>query len=218
MKEKNSFFSFIKGISRVNDFSEEEAHQRDYAMSKERRERDKELEEEFVRAPSVTIDENAITITEEMESYAIERLEDMLRLSGFSFKVNIRKDNPKSLNIDILDADDISRIIGKDANTLNALQTLLRAMLFRKFHEPIKLTLDAGDYRKRRLESIESQARKAARLVLQNGRKIELKPMNSAERREVHCLFQNDNRIHSFSVGDEPNRRIVLEKKSPNQS
>jgi len=152
-------------------------------------------------------------ITQEMIDYAINQLEIVLKLSGFGGKVILKNSENGQLLLEIIDAEDVGRIIGKEGMTLEAFQTLGKTFLFQKFNVPVRLYLDIEDYRKKRIDSLVSQAEKASKTVLTRARKVDLKPMNPEERRLIHGMFQNDKKIRSYSVGNGLYRHIVLERR-----
>ena len=85
--------------------------------------------------------------------------------------------------------------------------------MFRKYSKYIRLVIDADNYRERKLEALKEKALKLADDVAEKNKKAELSPMNASERRVIHQLFQEDDRIRTYSVGNGNNRRIVLAKR-----
>ena len=232
MSERKGFFSFFRGKSKAASvFSEEEEKQRSYAIAKEQEEK-QQLEKERRKPKEVTQraprdstprppreyvqPEPKIPSSlppSELSLFGKEKLEELLRLTLFGGQVLVMDHSPEKLSLDIVDSDDTGRIIGKDGATLEAIQTLLRGFIYKKFGTSVRVTIDIGDYRKKKEEILQAQAVRAAKTVLQKGRRVELKNMNSEERRLIHTLFQNDESIRSFSVGDGNQRRVVLEQR-----
>ena len=214
MSEKKGFFSFFKGKSKgVTVFSEEEEKQRSYAIAKEQEERQEQvqLEKQARMAPKVAPIFD--TPPSEMALFGKDKLEELLDLTQFGGQVHLTHHEPDRLSYEIVHSDDAGRIIGKDGSTLEAFQTLLRGFIYKKFSTPVRVTLDIGDYRKKKEEILKAHATKAAKAVLQDGGSFDLKPMSAEERRMVHTMFQDDSRIKSYSVGEGQNRHIVLEEK-----
>ena len=122
------------------------------------------------------------------------------------------------LNLDISDVgDDLGRIIGRNGSCLQALQTLIKFFIIRKFEVSGKVVIDAGDYKNRHQSQMKRAALKAADEVLQEGAPVELEPMSSTDRRVIHVLFEDHHDIVTSSVGEGDDRRIVLKKRDDDQ-
>lgn len=109
---------------------------------------------------------------------------------------------------------DLGALIGRHGQTLDSLQYLGTLVLNRRLKDFTPVTLDVGDYRKKRHQSLESLAVSSARKVKKLGQKVILNPMSAAERRIIHMTLSNDNEVQTYSTGEEPRRRVVIEKKS----
>ena len=75
----------------------------------------------------------------------------------------------------------------------------------------MRITVDAEAYRQKREESLQRYAVKKAQQVLKAHRRTTLEPMNAYERHVIHAALQETDRITTYSVGTEPNRRVVIE-------
>ncbi|MGE4170592.1 MAG: protein jag [Candidatus Margulisiibacteriota bacterium] len=208
MSERRGFFSFF---TRSKAISEEEKQQRDYALEQTQKEAEATVFGDDFQDTTTEAPRN--TTPTPLSDFCKQKLEEILRLSGFTGQVELVNRTETSLFFDIVNDLDTGRLIGKDGVTLEALQTLLKAFSYKALGESMQVVIDAGDYRKKREQTLRAQAIKAAKQVIENGRKAELRPMNATERRMVHMLFQNDTRIRSFSVGDGLIRHVVLEKR-----
>ena len=206
MTEKKGIFGFFKGKNRDSIITEEEANQRNYALSKAK---DENTSTEELVATQL----KESPITQEIIDFAKDQLNTILNLSGFPSQVSLIKVDDFKLFLDIDNEEDAGRIIGKDGATLEALQILLKTMVFNKFKTSLVIILDTGGYRERKVETIKVNAAKMAKIVIQKNTKAELKPMNASERRTVHMLFQDHDQIKTYSVGEGVTRRIVLENK-----
>jgi spoIIIJ-associated protein len=109
------------------------------------------------------------------------------------------------------DEDDIALIIGRRGQTLDAIQYLLNAVLHSSLDHPIHVQLDAQGYRKRRARQLEKDADRAVSEVARTGRRIELDPMTSSERKVIHQYLKDVPDIQTISAGREPNRRLAIE-------
>jgi predicted RNA-binding protein Jag len=150
-----------------------------------------------------------------LKNYAITVLETWLSASGFGGKVVFAKQEKEALFFEVIESEDVGRVIGKDGMTLDALQVLLKAAIYKKFEGGYKIYIDIENYRQKREDSLKAQALKASKYVLTRARKVDLKPMNPEERRLIHALFQQDKRIRSYSVGTGVYRHVVLERRGP---
>ena len=110
-----------------------------------------------------------------------------------------------------LESEKAAFLIGKRGQTLNALQQLAQ-LIANKTSEQFKVVrLDVGDYRERREQSLEQFAERMADQAVRNGRKIQLEPMPSYERKVIHNALSNRLDIETYSEGTDPNRYLVIE-------
>lgn len=110
----------------------------------------------------------------------------------------------------LLDGEDSALIIGRRGDTMEALQYLCSLIGVRGSKDYVKITLDVSGYRGRRDEQLQATARRTADKVLRQHRSQTLPPMNPYERRIVHSAIQGISGVKSESIGEEPNRRIVI--------
>ena len=112
-----------------------------------------------------------------------------------------------------IEGEDSSKLIGYRGDTINSLQTILTAIGNKTTEINVKLSLDIGDYRRKREETLKQLSQKLERTVAKNGRKITLEPMSAYERKIIHTALQSSNKVTTYSIGEEPRRKIVVEKK-----
>lgn len=110
-----------------------------------------------------------------------------------------------------LTGEDLGYLIGRRGDTLDALQHLANYSINRSVEGHIRINVDAEDYRQKREDSLCRYARKKAQQVLKAHRRTTLEPMNAYERHVIHSTLQEMDRITTYSVGTEPNRRVVIE-------
>ncbi len=110
-----------------------------------------------------------------------------------------------------LTGDDLGYLIGRRGDTLDALQHLANYTINRGIDGHIRINVDAEQYREKREESLRRYAHKKAQQVLKAHRRTTLEPMNAYERHVVHATLQDTDRITTYSIGTEPNRRVVIE-------
>ena len=107
--------------------------------------------------------------------------------------------------------EDLGYLIGRRGDTLDAIQHLCNYSVGRNVEGHIRINVDAEDYRQKREESLRRYAQKKAQQVLKAHRRTTLEPMNAYERHVIHASLQDTDRITTYSVGTEPNRRVVIE-------
>ena len=107
--------------------------------------------------------------------------------------------------------EDLGYLIGRRGDTLDAIQHLCNYSIGRTVEGHIRINVDAEDYRQKREESLRRYAQKKAQQVLKAHRRTTLEPMNAYERHVIHASLQDMERITTYSVGSEPNRRVVIE-------
>lgn len=103
-------------------------------------------------------------------------------------------------------------LTGPDGKVLDSLQYLLRKIVSRKVPERIRLSVNVGDFRERRLEELKARAVELAGLVKNDGKTQVLPALNPSERREIHMVLQEDKEIRSRSVGDGLFKKILIYK------
>ena len=103
-------------------------------------------------------------------------------------------------------------LTGQDGKTLDSIQYLLRKIVARKTPERIKLSVDVGDFREKRKESLKERAVELAELVKVDGKTQVIPALNPSERRVVHMVLQDDQEIRSRSVGDGLFKKILIYK------
>ena len=110
-----------------------------------------------------------------------------------------------------LTGEDLGYLIGRRGDTLDALQHLCNYSINRGIEGHIRINVDAESYREKREDSLRRYAQKKAQQVLKAQRRTTLEPMNAYERHVIHATLQETERITTYSVGSEPNRRVVIE-------
>lgn len=168
-----------------------------------------ETEEEQEAEPDVTIDRNdELFITS--KNFLKQMIEDM----GIDCDIESRTEgNMIKFNIMCSEESDIGIIIGKRGETLDSLQYIVNLFTNRNADTYIRVILDCNQYRSKRERSLQKLARRLADKAVQTGRDIKLEPMNPYERRIIHTYLQNDEKVNTFSQGNEPNRRVIIKRK-----
>lgn len=110
-----------------------------------------------------------------------------------------------------IEGDDYGIIIGKRGDTLDSLQYLMSLVMKKSASEYVRVVINVGDYREKRNETLKSLAKKHAQYVLRTGRRFTFEPMNPYERRIIHTTVQDIDGVESRSIGNNQDRRVVLE-------
>jgi spoIIIJ-associated protein len=105
---------------------------------------------------------------------------------------------------------DLGILIGKHGQTLDALQYLTNLTANRDADSKVRIVLDVEDYRQRRTDTLNRLAARLADTVKRRGEKVVLEPMSPNERKIIHMALQDDQRIITYSEGEEPYRKIVI--------
>ncbi len=110
-----------------------------------------------------------------------------------------------------LQGDNLGILIGRRGDTLDALQFLLNLVINDKNNAKVKGIIDIENYRAKREETLIGLGHKLAAKARKSGQKVVLEPMNPQERRIIHMALQNDKRVTTYSEGEEPYRKVVIE-------
>ena len=157
---------------------------------------------------------NKVEIDEEQLEKTRKELEEFIKafLSNIdeSFQYKIYIDN-SSILIDI-NGGNSGMLIGHRGETLNSLQTILTSIANRNKDKKIRIYLNIDNYKQKRERTLENLAIKVSKTVIRSNKRITLEPMNAYERKIIHTKLQEMNNIKTHSIGEEPNRRIVIEK------
>mgnify|MGYP000906294587 CR=1 FL=1 len=105
---------------------------------------------------------------------------------------------------------DIGIVIGRRGETLDALQYLTSLVINKNKEEYKRVVLDIEGYRKKREKTLIRLANRLADRVIKYKKNITLEPMNPYERRVIHASLQDHKYVKTYSVGDEPNRKIMI--------
>lgn len=130
--------------------------------------------------------------------------------ANMKLKVMIEKMTQEDGVLLNLRGDDLGILIGKHGQTLDALQYLVNLAANKDAETRIRIVLDVEDYRKRRAETLTQLAIRLADKVKRRGERVILEPMSPHERKIIHMALQGDDRINTYSEGEEPFRKVVI--------
>ena len=137
-------------------------------------------------------------------------LKGLLEHMGSQAVPHAWKESDNSYMVELV-GQDLGYLIGRRGDTLDALQHLANYTINRGIEGHIRINVDAEAYRQKREDSLRRYATKKAQQVLKARRRTTLEPMNAYERHVIHATLQDMDRITTYSVGTEPNRRVVIE-------
>ncbi|NLG32283.1 MAG: protein jag [Syntrophomonadaceae bacterium] len=162
----------------------------------------------LVKKPAVV----KVSVREKPEEDVRAALEDLLNKMKLDYRINNVEWEEGRVRINIT-GKDMGLLIGRKGETLNAVQFVLGLIVNRNREEKVRVVLDVEDYRKKREESLEALALRLSDRVKKTRKSVVMRPMSSQERRIVHTALQGDPQISTYSMGDEPNRKVVISLK-----
>ncbi len=145
-------------------------------------------------------------VSDELVASVKEYLEKAVSLMGIPAEA-VCSASDGEINAELKTEDALA--IGRKGETLDALE-YLATLTTAEGDKYVHVNLDCGEYRARRNEAIRAEAVAAADKAVATGRRVELEPMNSASRREVHAVLGERGDVITRSEGREPDRRVVI--------
>ena len=146
-----------------------------------------------------------------------ELLDTILGYLGFVAEIDEQRSEGGNLTLQIY-TEETARIVGRDGETLEAIQFLLNRLIQAKARDAQKVIVDCEHYRSMREDKIVHRVRELAERVRVSGRSLQLEPMNSYERRIVHNAFKDDPDVATWSPSDSARiKQITLLKRQRKQ-
>lgn len=145
---------------------------------------------------------------------AIQFLKKILQAMNVEATINIEKDTDSTILH--INGPELGTVIGRRGQTLDALQYLVSIVGNRFTDQRLRITLDAENFRKRRKATLKQLAERLANKVVKTKREVVLEPMSPQDRKIIHYVLQNKTDVITYSKGNEPNRRIVIDLKRDN--
>lgn len=150
------------------------------------------------------------TVNEEEAKKIIEEfLEEFLsKMPGekLDYKVEVQEEG---IFVDI-DGKDAGFLIGYRGEVMNSIQNVLTNVVNKNNKEKTRIMLNIGGYREKRKKDLENLAVKIAASVVKTGKNITLEPMTAFERKVIHTKLQENDKVRTYSVGEEPHRKVVV--------
>ena len=204
-EDKKSFFSILTPrVVKVELTVKEGVTSK--ANKPERKEYKGNGEEKRSLPPEKDVDVEQLKKAEKKIDEFLGKFIKTLPTPGISHTVS---NDGKRVNVKI-EGEDISYLIGYRGDVLNSLQVILSSIANRESDEKVRILVDIGGYRDKRVKVLEDLAEKISKTVIRTGKKITLEPMSAYERKIIHSKLQENNKIRTYSIGEEPNRKIVV--------
>ena len=147
----------------------------------------------------------------DLVNYIKESIIEITKMMGMEVNLEVRR-RDDSITIKIF-SDHNAVLIGKNGTTIEALQTIIRQIVHKETQEFISVILDVENYKEKRVKNLEYLAKKVAREVKETKVETKLDSMNSYERRIIHSTLSENKYVYTESVGEEPNRCVVIKPK-----
>lgn len=177
-------------------------------------EKEKTTDAEIVYADDDIQEYDKEDFNTEAERVAISFLKEVFEKMNFDISIEVDYEASSENEIYIrLNGAEVGITIGRRGETLDALQYLTNLTLGRKIGMGIKVVLDVENYREKRRDTLVMLAERLEKKVIKSRRSVTLEPMNPYERRIIHATLQNSRQVETYSVGNEPNRMVVIDLK-----
>lgn len=189
--DKRSFFSILTPrVVKVELIVKEETKKQDKPEKKEKSEISEETENKAENNIKKFLDEFISKLPTRDITYEI-------------------KNDKNDLLVDI-NGEDTGYLIGYRGNVLNSLQLILNNVANNELNERVRVLLNIGGYKQKREKDLKDLAEKIAGTVIRKRKSITLEPMSSYERKIIHSALQDNSKVETHSIGEEPNRKIVV--------
>ena len=152
-----------------------------------------------------------VTTINDVQNYIKETISEILKLMGIETNFEVRR-RDKTISIKLF-SNNNAILIGKNGRTIGALQTIIRQIVSNQINEKLSILLDVENYKQKKEKNIEYLAKKTAREVAKTKVEVTMDSMNSYERRIVHSILADDKYVYTESIGEEPNRCVVIKLK-----
>lgn len=169
---------------------------------------EKQPENKPERQPQSQVSEQSVCDNDDARRIR-EFLEGLLDHMESNAQVKVYEEEKNRYKV-VLEGQKLGALIGRRGETLDAIQQLTNYAVNSGRDKRVRVHVDAENYRAKREQSLESLANKVAGKVLKYRRSVTLEPMNAYERHVIHAALQDKAGVTTYSVGTEPNRRVVV--------
>jgi spoIIIJ-associated protein len=138
-----------------------------------------------------------------------EMVTRIMELMDVSCQVSVSmEDEMHMVHIDTAGADGL--LIGKKGQNLEALEHLLRRMVGKQLRRSVRMQVDIGGYKERRITALKGKAVSLASRVKSSGKELQVEPLSAAERRIIHLALVNDPQVKTYTIGDGELKNVVI--------
>lgn len=199
----------VKGATVAEETTVEVKEEVAEAVAAESKETEPVQEEMKISSKAVNLVYNSESAAENAKNF----ITDVLNAMGLEVNVSaVVEEDIVKVN---LEGENMGIVIGKRGDTLDSLQYLTSLVVNRNSDDYVKVSIDTENYREKRSEALIVLSDRLAAKVARTGRKFSLEPMNPYERRIIHSNLQDNEDVTTFSVGQEPYRKVVIAPKNP---
>lgn len=153
-----------------------------------------------------------VMVCEELKEEAKQILQNILDKMGFLAIAEIASEDDETINLEVK-GEDMGRIIGKEGAMLKSLEIIVGNITFKTTGQRKRISIDAGEYKVKRVKSLERLAKEVIDEVLETGTERILPPMSPADRRAIHLYVKDHDKVASYSQGEGKERRLVISLK-----
>lgn len=131
------------------------------------------------------------------------------KIENLQYKI---EDDKEYIYVELL-GEEANHLIGYRGETLNAMQIILSSIASKGLNTKAHVILNIANYREKREKALEELADKLSKTVIKTGKQVTLEPMSAYERKIIHNRLQNSEIVKTYSIGEEPYRKVVITKK-----
>jgi spoIIIJ-associated protein len=151
---------------------------------------------------------------DELLNLAEETVSKLLHLMNMQAQVSAHyeetdREDRRTIHVDVR-GDDLSILIGRRSETLNAFQYVASLMVGKEVQQWVQLVIDVEGYRSRREDQLRRMARRMAEQTVKTGRRQMLEPMTASERRIIHIELRDHPAVTTESMGEDPHRKVTI--------
>ena len=157
-----------------------------------------------------------IILSLEEQNKAVQNIEQFLKelKNGLPEDTEYKiEKSEKYINV-TLNSKNLGFLIGYRGETLYAMQNILSSIAGKDIQNKVRVILDIEGYKEKREKTLEDLAEKVAKTVIKTRKSVKLEPMQAYERKIIHSKLQQNDKVETTSIGEEPNRRIVVSLKN----
>ncbi len=153
-----------------------------------------------------------VTLKESIVEKAVNFIADILDKMGVNAEYEVEEDD-ESILIKI-SGENVGVVIGRRGETLDSLQYLTSLVVNKNKETYKRVIIDIENYRKKREDTLVRLAKRLADKAIKYNKEVTLEPMNPYERRIIHSTLHENGKVETYSIGEEPNRKVVIRTKS----